>query len=677
MAKKEEDVSFNGVVAQMNKDYGTGSVVSMADKIEDGYDVVSTGSIAFDKSLGIGGWQPGKLYELMGWEGTGKAQPLSSKILTPTGWKTMGEMELGTIVSTPDGGDSTVIGVFPQGEQDVYKITFDDKTYTYCTLDHLWSVNTRKNPEIGEVLSVKELLERKLKKSNDTRKFNIPTTKPLNFQQFGKITINPYLLGLLLGDGGLTDNSVKITTADEEVLKEISYILETEYVDMKLSKKMGKYTYNLRKKGNGKKSNKIYEEIKELGLLGKYSYEKHIPKEYLFTSIENRIALLQGLMDSDGSVENQTLSYSTTSLQLNKDFEELCRGLGFRCNTSSRVTKYTSPSGTKLDGRVSYRSTLLMNTFLFNPFRLTRKKNLFGGVRSGFADRYIESIENTGKKEQCQCIAIGHPDHLYITDNYIVTHNTTICGHAAKGFQEKFPDKKVVYIDAEHALDKKYFKALGVDVDKMFLSQPDYGEMGYNIAEKLVASGEVSLLIIDSNTAMLPKKVIDGEAGDNALGLQARLNSQMWPKIKNKLIKGNTCVIVISQFREKIGVMFGSPVTTNGGHALKFYTDVRIEVSKSEDKEGGGSLTKIKVKKNKMAPPFVEGQFFIKWGEGIDNVQEILDLAVEANIVKKSGSWYSYMEDKIGQGEQAVKQLLIDNPELFQEIKEKVLKDGI
>lgn len=283
---------------------------------------------------------------------------------------------------------------------------------------------------------------------------------------------------------------------------------------------------------------------------------------------------------------------------------------------------------------------------------------------------------STGSLAFDNSLGIGgwQPGKLYELMGWEGTGKTTICGHAVKGFQEKFPDKKVVYIDAEHALDKKYFKALGVNVDEMFLSQPDYGEMGYNIAEKLIESGEVSLLIIDSNTAMLPKKVIDGEAGDNALGLQARLNSQMWPKIKNKLIKGNTCVIVISQFREKIGVMFGSPVTTNGGHALKFYADVRIEVSKSEDKENAGSLTKVKVKKNKMAPPFIEGQFFIKWGEGIDAFQEILDFAVEMNIVKKSGSWYSYMEDKIGQGEDSVKQLLLDNPELYQEIKEKVLK---
>lgn len=283
-------------------------------------------------------------------------------------------------------------------------------------------------------------------------------------------------------------------------------------------------------------------------------------------------------------------------------------------------------------------------------------------------------VVSTGSIAFDLSLGIGgwQPGKLYELMGWEGTGKTSICGHAVAGFQKKFPGKKVVYIDAEHALDKKYFQALGVDVDSMILSQPDYGEMGFNIAEKLIATGDVSLLIIDSNTAMIPKKVIDGEAGDNALGLQARLNSQMYPKIKGKIIKGNTCVIVISQFREKIGVMFGSPVTTNGGHALKFYTDVRVEVSKSDDKEGRGSLTKVKVKKNKMAPPFVEGSFFIKWGEGIDAFQETIDFAVEWEIIKQSGSWYSYGTDKIGQGMEQVVQLMQDNPELFAEIKEKV-----
>jgi len=266
---------------------------------------------------------------------------------------------------------------------------------------------------------------------------------------------------------------------------------------------------------------------------------------------------------------------------------------------------------------------------------------------------------------------------LYELKGWEGTGKTTICGKAAAGFQKKYLDKKVVYIDGEHAIDKNYLATLGVDVDKLVICQPDYGEMGYNVAEKLIASGEVSLVIIDSNTSLIPKKVVDGEAGDNALGLQARLNSQMWPKIKNKLIKGGTCVIAVNQFREKIGVMFGSPVTTNGGHALKFYSDVIIEVSKTVDKEGMGNLTKIKVTKNKMAPPFVEGSFFVEWGVGIDVIRELIDLGNEWGIIKKWGSQITLLDNGAG-GETKYtltefEELLRDNEEFYQDLKTKIL----
>lgn len=292
----------------------------------------------------------------------------------------------------------------------------------------------------------------------------------------------------------------------------------------------------------------------------------------------------------------------------------------------------------------------------------------------------VYDVVSTGSISFDHSLGIGGwlPGKLYELKGWEGTGKTTICGKAAANFQKKFPDKKVVYIDGEHAIDKNYLSALGVDVDKLVICQPDYGEMGFNVAEKLIATGEVSLVIIDSNTSLIPKKVVDGEAGDNALGLQARLNSQMYPKLKNKLIKGGTCVISVNQFREKIGVMFGSPVTTNGGHALKFYSDVIIEVSKTVDKEGMGNLTKIKVTKNKMAPPFVEGQFFIKWGEGIDVITELVDLGNEYGILKKWGSTITILDNGAG-GEtkytlEEFEGLLRDNEDFYQELKKKVLE---
>lgn len=227
-------------------------------------------------------------------------------------------------------------------------------------------------------------------------------------------------------------------------------------------------------------------------------------------------------------------------------------------------------------------------------------------------------------------------------------------------------------IDGEHSFDSTYAKSLGINTDDLLINQPDYGEQGYDVAEKLMDSG-VGLIIIDSQTALLPKKVIDADAGDTAMGLHARLMSQVVPKLMHKAGQNNCLIIFISQFREKIGVMFGSPETTNGGHALKFYSHMRVEIRKSIDKEESRNKTRIKIIKNKLANPFGTAEFYINWGTGVDRFQEILDHAVELEIIQKAGSWFSYGETKIGQGFDSVKQLLQDNPELYKEIENKVL----
>lgn len=317
----------------------------------------------------------------------------------------------------------------------------------------------------------------------------------------------------------------------------------------------------------------------------------------------------------------------------------------------------------------------------FNAKMEELNKTYGKGTVIGFSDKASSDYNavTTGSISFDNSLGIGGwlPGKMYELMGWEGTGKTTICGHAAAEFQKKFPEKKVVYIDGEHALDLNYFTKLGVDVDKMYINQPDYGEIGFNVAETLIESGEVSLVIIDSNTSLLPKKIIEGEAGDNALGLHARLNSQMYPKIKNKLIKTNTCVIIISQFREKIGILFGSPVTTNGGHALKFYTDVRIEVAKTFDKENTSSETRIKVIKNKMAPPFVECSFFIKWGEGIDKVREMIDLGVQTEVIKKWGDTITLLDNGAG-GEtkykvDEFKKYLIEDSDFYSNIKKKIL----
>ena len=231
-------------------------------------------------------------------------------------------------------------------------------------------------------------------------------------------------------------------------------------------------------------------------------------------------------------------------------------------------------------------------------------------------------------------------------------------------------------IDAEHAFDKFYAEALGVDTENLIISQPDNGEQGLEIADNLIRSGAIDLIVIDSVAALTPRSEIEGEMGDSNVGVQARLMSKALRKLTGTISKTGCCCIFINQLREKIGVMFGNPETTTGGNALKFYASIRLDIRRSTQLKDGenviGNHTKVKVVKNKVAPPFRTAEFDIIYGQGISRVGELIDMGVDLAIVKKAGSWFSYGETKLGQGRDAVKQLLDDNPELMEEIEGKV-----
>lgn len=233
------------------------------------------------------------------------------------------------------------------------------------------------------------------------------------------------------------------------------------------------------------------------------------------------------------------------------------------------------------------------------------------------------------------------------------------------------------FIDAEHAFDRFYARNLGVDIDSLIISQPDNGEQALEIADNLVRSGAIDMVVIDSVAALTPKSEIEGEMGDSKMGLHARLMSQALRKLTGSISKTNCTMIFINQLREKIGVMFGNPETTTGGNALKFYASVRLDIRRStqiKDSDGNvlGNKTRVKVVKNKVAPPFRMAEFDIMYGQGVSKVGEILDVAVEHEIIKKSGSWFSYEDTKLGQGRDAVKQMIKDNPELMDELEEKI-----
>lgn len=253
---------------------------------------------------------------------------------------------------------------------------------------------------------------------------------------------------------------------------------------------------------------------------------------------------------------------------------------------------------------------------------------------------------------------------------------TTLAIHAIAEAQKAGGIAAIV--DAEHAFDPYYAKNLGVDIDELLISQPDSGEQALEIVDNLVRSGAIDIIVIDSVAALTPKAELEGEMGDSRMGLQARLMSQALRKLTGNISKTKTCVIFINQLREKIGVMFGNPETTTGGNALKFYASVRLDIRRigqiKDAEEVQGINVRVKVVKNKVAPPFRKVEFDIMYGEGISKSGEIVDLGVQYNIVKKSGSWFSYGETKLGQGRETVRKLIIDNPELAQEIETKIVE---
>jgi recombination protein RecA len=255
---------------------------------------------------------------------------------------------------------------------------------------------------------------------------------------------------------------------------------------------------------------------------------------------------------------------------------------------------------------------------------------------------------------------------------------TTLAIHAIAQAQKN--GGIAAFIDAEHAFDRMYAQKLGVDTENLLISQPDNGEQALEIAENLIRSGAIDIIVIDSVAALTPKSEIEGEMGDSKMGLQARLMSQALRKLTATISRTGCCCVFINQLREKIGVMFGNPETTTGGNALKFYASVRIDIRRiGQIKDGEsvvGNRTRVKIVKNKVAPPFRQAEFDILYGEGISKIGEIIDLGVEQNIVKKSGSWFSYGETKLGQGRDAVKQLLADNLELAEELEAKI-KDAL
>ncbi len=310
------------------------------------------------------------------------------------------------------------------------------------------------------------------------------------------------------------------------------------------------------------------------------------------------------------------------------------------------------------------------------------EKNFGKGAIMKLGDEAVENVEaiSTGSISLDHALGVGGLPRGRVIEIYgpESSGKTTLALHAIAEAQKT--GGIAAFIDAEHAFDRIYAQKLGIDIENLLVSQPDNGEQALEIVENLIRSGAIDIIVIDSVAALTPRSEIEGEMGDSKMGLQARLMSQALRKLTSTISKTGTCCIFINQLREKIGVMFGNPETTTGGNALKFYSSVRIDIRRmNQIKEGEditGNRVRVKIVKNKVAPPFRKAEFDIVYGLGISKLGEIIDLGVDKNIIKKSGSWFSYGDTKLGQGRDAVKNLLNDNPELAEELETKI-REGL
>lgn len=641
-AKANEEDSNKAGMSDIIKKYG--NVISTGRQIFNKKSSLKTLTISPSWDLALnGGILEGSWSIISGNPKCGKEQPVSSIVYTPSGPKLMGDINVGDIVCNPEGGTSKVVAVYLNGVKDVYRVHFNDNTFAECGLDHLWKVGRNfHGKEKIEILSLHQILKKGLFYS-DRPRFKIQLTKEVEFKE-KETPINPYILGALLGDGGLTNTSIIITNNDQEIIDRFRKFCNDRNLLLNRTTEDG-ISYRLSCRTNDGSSNvinSVSRDLKSLNLMGCSSHSKFIPDVYKYNSVQVRYSLIQGLMDTDGFNKfGKGAEYTTVSERLAKDFVEIVQSLGFTAKTKKRNTKY---NGVEFP---SYRIHVHGND-ISKLFSISRK--IYNRVRTkGELFRTIKKVEVV-RSEECRCIELDSKNHLYLTDNFIVTHNSTLCLQIAANAQKA--GRNVIYIDAESRL--KNYNLIGVkdlNIDTIQIVHSEEGEKNLSAEDYLEIGGKLMALpenagavcVIDSSSSLVPRSELDAEASATLRASLPKLLSHWVKKQAQTVTKNKIILLIITHYITNTSG-YGKVKVPDCGVMLQYQADTRIDFNKTEDWEEDGKKVGIiinaEISCSSLGASGKEVRSYIKFGHGIDSLKETLELAETYGLIEKAGAWY-------------------------------------
>ena len=662
----------------VTKDFGDNIIVN-GNAIVDQNNVTIPVSPAIDIILN-GGIPEGSFVVFTGQPKCGKFLKLSSLIYTPDGPSTMGEMEVGTVVCTPDGGTARVVGVYPQGKKDIYKVTFNDGSSADCGLEHNWTVSKNNRKTDYVTLTLAEIMGEGLR-YNDRWKWKIPLTKPVYFKQKKKLIIDPYILGCLIGDGGLTQKTPRLTTSDKFITNKFKAFCQNRGLSFK---HIDKYDYSI--SGHIESSvlvkNTLTRDLKRLAIMGCGSHTKFIPSIYKYASVTNRLALVRGLMDTDGSNDHGLRAeYTTVSQRLAKDTQEVLESLGYTCSIKSRLTGYEGKDGKKFP---SYRLSIHGNN-IDNLFNLPRKKSGHKRVKPDLV-RTIVDVQKVSH-EEAQCIEVDHKDGLYLTDQFIVTHNTTTSLTFAATAQRKeyahssFKEgREVYYLNIEGRLKKRDLEGIpGLNLDKFQVIGSQTGKILHaeeylQIGERIINQVPGCLLIIDSYSALCTEAEITSDMDKMQRADGAKLLAKFCRKVANVIPVNKNIVIGITHLMGN-PTGYGAEFKEKSGQAIAYQTDIKIRAKTFKPWVLGADNTQIgqeiewQVICSALGPPGGTITSYLRYGYGIDREMEVINIASDLGVIHKGGAWYtvsvSDTEKPKFQGAEKVRAFLLENPKVY------------